>query len=286
MVSNILIQQSDQKRPFSYNVLLIRVPFQILTSTLLSLVIPLSFLLLSRLTISNNLFNYPNSNPLYSLFFYTNLSLLHALVSIVSIATLFNALTGHTTLSTGPLPDPPTPWPALYPAWIFLSAFLVCVGLGVEVDEVPALEGPGLGYQRSLLSKVVFFLGLHETTLHWWRKVVKPVMDDTLFGVVRHERWGERVVMAVGLGGFWWWRLKGEVVALVVVAEVKRELLLEVGLVDLVGWWLYYVTVTVGMVRVVKGLIWIGIVLVFKRRRIQANDGGGEFSGNGYEEKV
>jgi hypothetical protein len=47
------------------------------------------------------------------------------------------------------------------------------------------VEPPGsLGMEEiSLLSKGVFFLGLHETTLHWCRVVVKPVVDDTIFGV-------------------------------------------------------------------------------------------------------
>ncbi|KAM7495794.1 hypothetical protein LguiA_020208 [Lonicera macranthoides] len=276
--------QQREKKPFDYGIL--RESFQILTSTFLSLLIPLSFLLLSRLTIAYNLFKFPTPNAAYSLpfslFLYTNPNLLHALVSLVSVATLVHALTSHTTAP----PPNPSSRPSLYPAWIILSALQVCVGLGLEVDVGPALDGSGLRYKRSLLSNVVFFLGLHETTLHWWRKVVKPVVDDTLFGAVREERWAERVAMAVGLGGLWWWRLRGEVVSLVVVAEVKRELLMEVGLVDFVGWWLYYLTVTIGIVRVVKGLIWIGIILIFKRRRVQVNDGGGEFSGIRNEDKV
>lgn len=109
------------------------------------------------------------------------------------------------------------------------------------------------------MSRVIFLMGLHETMQFWKRTVVRPVVDDTVFGggVVREERWVERVVMAASLGGLWWWKLRDDVEWLVVMAEVKKEQLMEVGMVDFVGWWLYYVTVTIGMVRVVKALVWV-----------------------------
>ncbi|KAF5931445.1 hypothetical protein HYC85_032318 [Camellia sinensis] len=83
--------------------------------------------------------------------------------------------------------------------------------------------------------------------VYWSRTVVKPVVDDTVFGYVKEERWVERVAMAASLGTLWWWRLRGEIESLVVMVEVKRELLIGVGIADFVGWWLYYLTVTIGM---------------------------------------
>ncbi|KAA8543024.1 hypothetical protein F0562_021481 [Nyssa sinensis] len=120
-----------------------------------------------------------------------------------------------------------------------------------------------------MLSRVVFFLGLHETMLHWMRTVVKLVVDDTIFGFRREERWVERVAMAASFGTLWWWRLRDEIESLVVVPEVKTQLLISIGLADFVGWWLYYLTVTVGMIRVVKGLMWLGMILLCNCRRVK-----------------
>ncbi|KAJ8535733.1 hypothetical protein K7X08_023453 [Anisodus acutangulus] len=64
----------------------------------------------------------------------------------------------------------------------------------------------------------------------------------------------------MSFGILWWCKLRDEVESLVVVAEVKRDLIGNVGLVDFVGWWLYYVIVAIGMVKVVKALIWLQFV--------------------------
>ena len=53
---------------------------------------------------------------------------------------------------------------------------------------------------------------------------------------------------------------------LVVVAQVKSEQLMDVGLGDFVGWWLYYLIVTIGMVRIVKGLMWIFMISLCRTR--------------------
>lgn len=117
------------------------------------------------------------------------------------------------------------------------------------------IDGSGFGAEGSLVCRMVFFFGLHETMMFWGRAVVKPVVDDTVFGVSREEGLAEKVVLAIGYGGLWWWRLREELEALVVVPEVKRELMMGLGVADFVGWWLYYLTVTIGMLRVVRGLI-------------------------------
>jgi len=55
----------------------------------------------------------------------------------------------------------------------------------------------------------------------------------------------------------------------VVVAEVKRELSMGIGVAEFVGWWLYYLTVTVGMVRIVKGIMWL--VMLWLCRKVREN---------------
>lgn len=170
---------------------------------------------------------------------------------------------------------PPLPLPGLAlrqaclpMAWAILCALQVCVGLGIEGSIAAGFDGSLLrlgGVEKSLLSKAVFFLGLHETTVYWSRAVVRPVADDTVFGGRRAEGLLGRVAAAASFGGLWWWRLRAEVEAMVVVPEVKKKLQMDIGVADFVGWWLYYLTVTIGMVRIVKGLMWIGIVLFCRK---------------------
>lgn len=97
---------------------------------------------------------------------------------------------------------------------------------------------------------------------------MKPVVDDTVLGVYREEEgWVMKVVIGVGFGWLWWWRVREEVEALALAAEVRRELMMRIGVADFVGWWLYYITVIVGMVRIVKGLIGVSMFLVCNCRR-------------------
>lgn len=65
--------------------------------------------------------------------------------------------------------------------------------------------------------------------------VVKPVVDDSVLGGHKDERWHKRVAMAAGLGGPWWRRLREGVEVIVIVPEVKRELLIGLGVADFVG---------------------------------------------------
>ncbi|XP_024174825.1 uncharacterized protein LOC112180497 [Rosa chinensis] len=272
----------QQKAMNPLNSSFLKQPFHILTITLLSLLLPLSFLLLSRLSSANYYYLLtlsttdsppsPLGSSTYfcdfcsSLFLYSTPSLLYILVSIVSIAALIHGLTGKVTI----IAQPPSPIfrPRLYTAWIFLCTLQVCVGLGIEESIATGIDGSSLSSldKCNLLSRVVFFLGLHETMLHWCRVVVKPVVDDTVFGGTREERWVERGVMAVSFGWLWWWRLRNEIESLVVVTVAKKDLSMNIGMADFVGWWLYYVTVTIGMVRVVKGFMWLAMVFLCRRR--------------------
>ncbi|KAB2605033.1 hypothetical protein D8674_004750 [Pyrus ussuriensis x Pyrus communis] len=268
-------------------------PFHILTLTLLSLLLPLSFLILSRLSCANYIFSlsFPTliipppepsnyySSCIFYLFLYATPSLLYLLVSVVTVAAFIHCITGKITIITE-FPGPIF-CPRLYPAWIFLCTMQVCVGLGIEgsivaaeVVDGHATFGGVVDEKICLLSRAIFFLGLHETMLHWCRVVVKPVVDDTVFGGAREEKWVERLAIAASFGCLWWWRLRDEVESLAVVAKAKRELAMGLGVADFVGWSLYYLTVTIGMVRVVKGLMWLSMVLLRRREANLCNNCG------------
>ncbi|XWS31830.1 hypothetical protein CRYUN_Cryun23aG0109800 [Craigia yunnanensis] len=203
--------------------------FHLFTITILSLLLPLSFLLVSRLSCVNYILNAITLNPsqpspsfLLSFYFYTNPASLYVLVSVVSIATLFHGLTGKITF-VSESPDA-VYRPRLYAAWIVLCILQVSVGLGIEGSIASGIDGADFGVERVLLSRVIFFLGLHEIMLLWFRTVVKPVVDDTIFGATRAQRWIHRAAIALSVGTFWWWKLRDEVESLVVVAEAKKEL--------------------------------------------------------------
>ncbi|XP_027367437.1 uncharacterized protein LOC113873495 [Abrus precatorius] len=250
--------------------------FYLLTITILGFLLPLSFLLLATLSgvqyflQSLTWFHWHSPEPfsfVFHLALYINPCILYVLVAVISITTLVQGLMGKITL----LSDSSSPLLQLrlYVAWILLCAFQVCVGLGIEGSIAAGLyddDDSSFGPQRGLLSRVVFLLGLHETTQVWCRMVVRPVVDDTVFGFKREEKWIEKVGMAGCLGTLWWWRLREEVEKLVVMAEEKKEESMDVGMSDFVGWWLYYLIVTIGMVRIVKGIIWMLMISLCRRR--------------------
>lgn len=226
--------------------------FHLLALTILSLVLPISFLVLARRSLS--------VSASVTWFHINPSSILYVVVSIVSVATLIHSLTTKTTLLK----------PPLYATWILLCIFQICVGLSIQGiiaggnfeynddDKSDSDSDTRFGFER-----VIFVVGLHETTQVWSRMVVKPVVDDTVFGISRNERWVERVVVAAGIGGLWWWRLREEVDSLVVVmAESNTEQMMmnNIELSDFVGWWLYYLTLIIGMVRLVKALVWMAIM--------------------------
>ncbi|KAL1226240.1 hypothetical protein V5N11_017709 [Cardamine amara subsp. amara] len=257
-------------------------PFRLVTSTLLSLLLPLSFLLLSRLSSASFLFSLIKSPPqtessfFFSIFLNTNPAILYAVVPSISVYTLVLGLTTKITAT-----DPNRSisfYPHVSIAWLTLFLVQVSVGLGLESTMSNGLI---IGSERNFLSRLVFFFGLHEVMLLWYRVIVRPVVDSTLFGgddgQLREETVVERVALAVSCGTLWWWKLRDEVEALVGVAEAKRALLLllpidgnvnvdlNVGIVDFVNWWLYYMVVTIGMVRIVKGSLWFGMILLFQQ---------------------
>ncbi|KAI3889763.1 hypothetical protein MKW92_041997 [Papaver armeniacum] len=243
----------------------LRVPFYIFTLTILSLLLPLSFLFLARLSYVK----YPPSYLLSPLVNINLAPLLQSLLSFFSVTALVHGLTDKLTLMYGSVPLQPR----LHIAWIFLSA-QVTVGLWINAIFVSGVwpdRDYGADKKSLLISRIVFFIGLHETMLHWGRTIVRPVVDDTLFGDARSEKWIEKVAISAGFGGLWLWSLRDEVEMLVLRVETKRELLIGLGISDLTSLWLYYLTVIIGVVRIVKGLIWF-VKGLFCRRPQLSND--------------
>ncbi|KAL5707531.1 hypothetical protein ACHQM5_018425 [Ranunculus cassubicifolius] len=288
------VEKSEQvgaKKVFRLDIL--REIFYIFTLNLLSLLLPLSFLLLSRLSKAQYVFTSQSgeSSFLLSLFLYTNPTLLHILVLFVSVTALLVGLTGEfSTLhglnngASGVIPVTTSTRimePKLYTAWILLCTLQVCVGLGIEGTIAAGIWNLEYDFEYDVpnenymfIVRFFFLVGLLETMLHWSRTFVRPVVDDTVFGRAKGEErwWVERLVMGASFGVLWWWRLRDEVEGLVVVVETKRGLEMGLGISDFVSWWLYYLTVTIGVVRLARGLLWFGKVM-FVRRRIEVCDG-------------
>lgn len=122
--------------------------------------------------------------------------------------------------------------------------------------------------------------------------MVRPVVDDAMGGGVRPEKWEERVVMTVACGGLWWLRLREEVEALAgavgptVSGGGDGGSIVGVGVGDFVGWWLYYLTVSIGMARVLKGIFWVGMVVLFRRFEDATSGGGMSLDVGVVEEQV
>ncbi|KAK2457053.1 hypothetical protein QL285_004364 [Trifolium repens] len=222
-------------KEFFFNYVAIYTPtriFHLLTISILTLLLPLSFLLLASLSSAKFYLQIDSPQPLPYLFtfaIHTSPCILYVLVSIVSVATLINGLMGKITL----LNDSSNSillqtrryisW-----KWILLCTFQICVGLGIEASIAAGVfntdgdddvfdvndddDGSSFVVERSLLSRMIFLLGLHETTQIWSKVVVRPVVDDTIFGTGKRERlWIEKVVVAGSLGTLWWWKLREEV---------------------------------------------------------------------------
>ncbi|CAJ1875230.1 unnamed protein product [Sphenostylis stenocarpa] len=250
--------------------------FYIFTFTILTLLLPMSFLLLAKFSDAQyylqtlTWYHSPQHIPyVLTLPLQVHPVILHVLVSVISMASFIHVLTGKImTLSDPSSPSSTVVQPRLYTAWILLCTFQVCVGLGIEGSIEAGLydsDESSFGVERSLFSRVAFLVGLHQTTQVWARMVVRPVVDDTVFGVERQVRLVERVVVAASLGALWWWRLREDVESLVVMVEANKEQLMDVKVSDFVGWWLYYLTVTIGMVKLVRGLIGMCTICVCSR---------------------
>ncbi|KAL1221534.1 hypothetical protein V5N11_025381 [Cardamine amara subsp. amara] len=230
-------------------------PFQMISISLLSLLVPLSFLFLSRLSLSSSSSASVAISGVSYVLHHADVGVLYTILSLIVVSTLIHNLSGK--------PECSVFHSRIYICWIVLFIVQACVAFGIEGTMsttmfINADKSLSLAAQeRWVLVRVMFFLGLHEVMLMWFRVVVKPVVDDTVFGVyVVEERWSERAVVAVTFGLMWWWRLRDEAESLVVVAEVKRNLLIRLEGLDFVNWWIYYICVGIGLVKIFKGFLY------------------------------
>ncbi|RZC51662.1 hypothetical protein C5167_020097 [Papaver somniferum] len=152
----------------------------------------------------------------------------------------------------------------------------ITVGWGIAIVVPGVWPDPdeyGVDKRSLLISRIIFYMGLHETMLHWASIVIRPIVDCKIFGGSRSEKWIEKAAISSGFGALWWWSLKDKVDTLALAVEIKRELLIGWGISDFINWWLYYLTVTVGVLRVVKCFIWFAKGLLFYRRPQDSNNG-------------
>ncbi|XP_047975072.1 uncharacterized protein LOC125217595 [Salvia hispanica] len=211
---------------------------RIIAITFMSLLLPLSFLLLARLSAARYFSAAAVSGHeisfLTSVFVRRNTTLiLSFLVIAVAIETLLRGDKRR----------------RLWVALVMISLMQICLSLGIHGGAAVAeIRGSAAG-NLVLARRAVFVLGLHEVTIFWRRSVVAPVVDDTVggFGLV------EEVILAAGFGNLWWRRLKDEAEALVEVAGA-------------VGLLLYYLTAVIGGVRVIKGFAWAARWICGRRR--------------------
>lgn len=231
--------------------------FHAFTLTLLSLIFPLSFLLLARLSVAQQLLTFtldpPPSLIILSLFTNTSPPVIHSLVFFITATALACAFTDRILQ------------PGLRIAWACLCALQLCIGSGVEATIVAGLLPLSVGRVTWLL-QALFFVGLHEIMTIWSRAIVRPIVDDTVYGVMKEESGAERVAMGAAFGALWLWRLRNEVEVLGVIVEVKKELLMGATVYDFVCWMIYYMAVTIGGGRLAKGFAWLARLLLCKER--------------------
>lgn len=229
--------------------------FHAICLTLLSLLLPLSYLLFPRL----------NSPPPLSLTF--NTIIFYIFISFLSLSSLFYSFTGHTLLIKLPICI----------AWAFLCLFQACVTSGIEAtirSEFEPLENTSGTAHETWLKKTLFFIGIYEQMMLWEMTLVKPVVDDAIYDEERKERGIERFIMWLSFSGLWLWLLQREIEPLV-LASGRGELRNEAGWSNFILWLVTVATLLTGFVSAVKFLVWQIIVLLqFMYCRVDQEDDG------------
>lgn len=252
------LMESDQKWRFGRELSsTVFIPsFHCLAFTLLSLHLPLSFLLMTKLTTAHHLISTSRAAPYHpisiviALLVETNPPLLHSVLLFICLFALMETVTGRKVK------------PRLHVGWATLCLSQLCVGLGVEVTTNVAgglaMEENSVQTQLSWAPQMLFFVGLYETALFWSRVVVKPAVDDAAAMTAAGERWVDRAAMGAAFGGLWWWKVRGEVV------KVSRDGLMGMEVVDLLCWSVYWAILVIGFVRLVKVPFWIVTALMIR----------------------
>lgn len=273
---------------------------QSFTTILLTLFLPLSFLLLLRVSAAQShvFYDYDatggsDDDLLAFLFLCGNSTILYVLLTLITLAAFVHSFTRgrlsliqHLSLSNHPQSPAevddsrrrrrPRWGRSLSLAWLLVCTSLVVAELGIEFElhgSDPSSDHHGRR-QESFLTSIrglLFVVGLYETTLYWSKSVVKPVVEDTVMmmgltssssGSKEEEeeetkiRWFDRVGLGVSFGALWWWRLRDHVESLVVVTDDHAA-----KVAGFVGFGLYYLTVSIGVIRAFTGVMWVGTAM-------------------------
>ncbi|XP_051121650.1 uncharacterized protein LOC127245049 [Andrographis paniculata] len=130
----------------------------------------------------------------------------------------------------------------------------LCLSLGVHqtVYEEEIKFGRSIDIGRlGLLRRLAFAFGLHESMVFWSESVVKVAVDMAVDTGLRRWLWPEKAAMVGGLVNLWWRGLGEEAEVLVAAPWVGRGRGVGVRTADVIGWVLYYLTVTLGLIKMV-----------------------------------
>ncbi|KAK8914509.1 hypothetical protein KSP39_PZI023825 [Platanthera zijinensis] len=222
----------------------------------LSLLHPLSFLLISR----QNSPPHPSSTPISVCF--------HILISSLSLSSLYSSISGHPLRLKLPAAV----------AWAILCLYQACITFGIETTIREGFKPPKnttcTGDHETRLKSALLFIGIYDQTILWRRKFVKPVVDDALYGK-ESEEWGaERLMTGAGLGVLWVWLLQGELGTLV-LATGEGGLRRAAGCSGFVVWMVGFVTLMAGFVRAVEMIVWVvSVALQFMGGRREEEEEG------------
>ncbi|CAI9105472.1 OLC1v1004400C1 [Oldenlandia corymbosa var. corymbosa] len=256
-----------------------RILFQIFATVVISLLFPISFLLLARLSAAGYLSSVDDSGHHFQfpsvlanfLFIYNGKSIiLCTLVAAVTVAAFIHGLTA----TWSPTPEQPVsggrhPAAKIYSAWFIIFMFQVYVGVGIGWSIFAGVNASLIAELSTndisvIIARTLLFVGLHETMSFWSKYVVKLVVEDTVGGGGGGggSPAAERVSLALSFGVLWWFRLRDEVDALILAPELilrlqRRPDAVVAAAEEFYGWWLYAFTVLIGSIRVLKGIIWV-----------------------------
>ncbi|CAI9105471.1 OLC1v1004399C1 [Oldenlandia corymbosa var. corymbosa] len=288
----------DDNRAWSWSW---KIPFQIFATIILSLPLPLSFLLLARLSAvhypssvdsSGRYYQFPPVFATLLLIYNGKSIILYSLVAVVTVAAFIHGLTSTPfPLNSGsPTPEQPVSGARhraakIYAAWFLIFMFQVYVGVGTEWSRSAGITVSVIAEASSndvyvFTARALLFVGLLETMSFWSKYVVKPVVEDAVGGGRgggghRLVAVAERVCVALTFGALWWFKLRDEVDILILVPELilgpiqrRRDVVVAVAG-EFGGWWLYALTSSIGSIRVLKGSIWVvSAVLTSSRRKV------------------
>ncbi|KAH0448741.1 hypothetical protein IEQ34_022541 [Dendrobium chrysotoxum] len=223
--------------------------FHAVCLTLLSLLLPLSYLLFCRLSYT------PLPPTLNSI-------ILYVAISFLSLSSLFYSITGHTLHIE--LPN--------CIAWAILCLFQACITFGIEGtirDGFLPLGNTSAFAHEMWLKRTLLFIGIYEQMMLWKEKFVEPVVDGTFIEKERMEQGIDRFIMGLSFSGLWLGLLQTEVGPLV-LASTRGGFSKRVGWCDFVIWFVTFATLMTGFVRAVQFLVWqLSILLQFMYCRVE-----------------